>query len=143
MTPKDQLYGPSIFAVTGAAAGVAAAMLLRYNRQYDRVYIEDSLPFAAIGYVCGGFVGYCVKLVYQKSQRLRSLIEVVSTALLLGSVGAVLGWLAGDKRWENPPPSMLWGLIAGAVGGVVIGGGRVIWERWRLSRRTSHRRGAD
>jgi hypothetical protein len=140
---KDQLNIPLIFAATGAAAGVAVAMLFRYDQQNDRVYIDDSAPLVAVGFVCGHIFGRCIKRASQTSPRLRWLIEVVATTLLIGSVGAVLGWLGGDKRWVNPPPSMLWGLFAGAVGGVLVGGGHVICDRRRLQRRMGRNGGVE
>jgi hypothetical protein len=128
--PKHFLYGPIIFALIGAASGVAAAMVSRYDQHYDRVYIQESLPFAFGGAVVGLGVGCFVMYAHRWYARLRTLIEVTATALLFGCVCAVLGWLVGNKREANPPPVMFWGLLIGVALGAIY-----IADRWRSRRR--------
>jgi predicted membrane-bound spermidine synthase len=128
---KRLYYGPVVFGVIGCASGVAAAMLFRYDAQFDRVHIGDSVPLAVVGIIAGVLVGRIFKLLHQRYQRLRGCIEVLATSLLLASVGTVLGWLCGDKREGNPPVEMIWGLFGGMGVGAGFGVLSLIRDRMR------------
>jgi hypothetical protein len=120
-TPRHSVYGPVVFGTVGGAAGVAAAMLFRYDEMYNRVYLEKSLPLLIAGVFVGHAVGRLVERVHRQCPRLRAWIEVTGAALLLGGAAAVLGWLSGDKREGNPPAEMGWGLLGGLVLGAAVG----------------------
>jgi prepilin signal peptidase PulO-like enzyme (type II secretory pathway) len=118
---KRFFYGPVVFGLIGCACGVSTAMLFRYDVQRDRVDIHESVPLAVAGLVVGAIVGRFVKWFHRRFAHLRGSVEVFATALLLASVGTVLGWLSGDKREGNPPTAMIWGLFGGLVLGTGFG----------------------
>jgi len=122
VSPKHSVYGPVVFGVVGAAAGVAAAMLFRYDEARDRVYIEYSLPLVIGGTFLGATFGRLVARLHKRYPAARPWVEVTATAFLLAGPGAVLGWLFGDKREGNPPAEMSWGLLGGLVLGAGLGG---------------------
>jgi len=118
--PKHILYGPVVFSVVGAACGGTLAMLCYYEIEYDRVDIGFSGALIFVGTMIGLSVGSFVMWLYQHYRSLRVLIEVVGTALLTGSIGAVFGWLLGDKREANPPNEMMFGLFGGLILGACL-----------------------
>jgi len=118
---KHLLYGVVTFAIVGAACGVAVGMLTRYHPENDRVCLDDGLPLTLIGLLLGAIIGCCVSVQYHEHAALRTWIEVLAPALLLGSTGAVIGWVLGDKWVRNPPPSMIWCGVTGIVLGLCCG----------------------
>jgi hypothetical protein len=133
MIPRHELYGPVIFGPIGGVGGVALAMLFLYDEAQNRVYIVHSLPLAVAGVVVGLAVGRAVMWAYLRYPRLRAVIEVTGTALLLAGTGAVVGWLAGDKREGNPPAEMVWGSLGGLALGAAISAAGLAWDRLRSS----------
>jgi len=119
--PKHLLYGVVTFAIVGAACGVAVGMLTRYQPEQDKVCLDDGLALALTGLVLGAIVGCWVSVQYQERAAIRTWVEILAPALLLGSAGAVFGWVLGDKWVRNPPPSMIWCGVAGVAFGLCCG----------------------
>jgi hypothetical protein len=118
---KHLLYGVVTFAIIGAACGVAVGMLTCYRPEQDKVRFDDGLPLALIGLLLGAVIGCWVSMQYHEHAAIRTWVEVLAPALLLGSTGAVIGWVLGDKWVRNPPPSMTWGGVIGIVLGLCCG----------------------
>jgi hypothetical protein len=113
--PRHLIYGPVIFGVVGAACGVSAAMLLHYDVVYDLVDLDNSVPLAAVGAVCGVVVGFGAMNLQLRNARMRPWIEITAIVLLFGSSAAVVGWLFGDHQYRNPWPGTKWGAVAGVA----------------------------
>lgn len=102
---RSELNRVLAFLLAGAASGVIVAMLTRYDDHRDRVDIDDSVPLALLGLVIGGIV----------SRFVRS--EFWGIVSLIGTVGAVIGWLSTDFK-EKP---RIEGMAFGAALGTAVG----------------------
>lgn len=126
---RGALFGPLIFGLFGAATGLAIAMICFYDLDHDRVYIWHSLPLMICGALCGVVPGFVIMKLYCNRMR-KGWIEVSAVTLLFASIGAVHGWLGGDKREANPPIRMFDVMTYGAIFGLLAG-----ILQWRLGGR--------
>lgn len=102
---RSELNRVLTFLLAGAASGVIVAMLTCYDDHYDRVDINESVPLALFGLVVGGIASRFVRSGFW------------GIVVLIGTVGAVIGWLATD--FKEMPRSH--GMMRGAVSGTAIG----------------------
>jgi hypothetical protein len=129
---RATLFGPVICAWLGVAAGRSVALVNHYQAANDRVSIDGILPRALGGAAVGGVFGLGVRTAYRRRGRGRAAIESLATAALFGAVGAIGGWLRGDKREDNPPAAMLSGAASAGLAGAALG-----FLQWWHDRRTA------
>lgn len=132
--PMPLLSGPVLFGLTGAACGVMFPMLLWHDRTSDAVIPYNTVPIAALGTLWGVATGNLAMRLRLRFPRLIAWVEVAGTALLVGLVCGIGGWIVGDKRDANPPPTMLWSLLTGLGVGAGVGVARLLLERRRSAR---------
>jgi membrane associated rhomboid family serine protease len=132
--PRETIFGPVVFTWTGVTAGGLVALTECYEIANDRVRMEYILPAGIAGAICGAIVGALVRRAYLLGgRRARGTIEVLATAILFAGIGAIWGWLVGDKRLDNPPATTLTGAAALADLGIVLG----FLQWWRHDHRSN------
>jgi hypothetical protein len=117
--PREFLFGPLIFTLSGALIGISTAMLYRQEPQERaHVYLEDSLPLCIQGTLAGCVVGLAVMGTYKWINYVRPMIEIVATAVLCASICAPFGWIIGDRQTERVPHD---GMVIAASCGFFFG----------------------
>lgn len=116
--PRPVIFGPLICAWIGAAIGVSLATMYHYDAEYNRVYIENSLPLFGAGLMCGMFPGFIVMAIYEKRLYSRGFIEVLAVTIIFTSVGAMIGTQAGKGKHVA---AIYRGTGGGAIFGLFVG----------------------
>jgi hypothetical protein len=135
------------FFMTGCLAGVSCGMLFGASGPpLLRIELEVSIPLAVGGGLIGAFLGRAVSELYKRITKTRALITIISAAFLFGGIGAVIGWIVGDRigiqaimdPYIEIAQERIWArrlMAQGAMIGVALGLllGAIHWS-WQIKR---------
>jgi hypothetical protein len=134
-TARDALITPAVFAVCGALIGISIGMIWLADRE-GRVTIEKGVLVLGCGASLGALAGVGAKKVYPRLKWGKAAGFVLVTMVLGGSIGAPIGWLAGNmgarKVYEIEELStsrMMWGIAIGSGVGFLLGLSEVLFRR--------------
>lgn len=144
-TARDALISPAVFAACGGLIGISVGMIW-FSNQDGRVVIEDGFRLLMCGSILGVVAGVGARRIYSRLKRGRSAAYILAMMLLVGSIGAPVGWIAGEatapragewtdaadydydlKLWRAS--RMRWGIAIGSGVGLLVGLSDVVFRR--------------
>lgn len=135
---REAVITPQVFAIIGGLIGISVGMIWFADRESElgRVDINTGAVVLIVGASFGSLLGVGAKRVYSGIGHTRTAFFLLTLALLGGSIGAPIGWIAGSlnpqsrEEFEQLSTSrMLWGTAIGAGIGLVFGLSDMVFQR--------------
>src|SRR5262245_19649467 len=119
---RRELHLPLACALIGVLWAICWCMIYRQSElDRTRVHLEQSVPLAVAGLVCGAAIGWALQAVVAEWPALTRLVSAFLIPVLGGSIAAPFGWFARDANLDwSGETAILRAAAWGAVGGLAV-----------------------